>query len=65
MRKKDYDFCESLNNLALYAFPLESNTKLLSGGDVAHKMISELHYCFKAKSMLNLLDDSFLSSEFY
>lgn len=28
-------------------------------------MISELHYCFKVKSMLNLLDDSFVSSETY
>lgn len=65
IKQHDYDFYNSLQNLSLYAFPLESNTKLLPVTDVAHKMISELHYCFKAKSILNILDNSFVSSEAY
>lgn len=65
IKQYDNDFYESLKNLSLYAFPLESNTKLLPVTDVAHKMLSELHYCFKAKSILNILDDDFTSSESY
>ena len=43
IKQYDNDFYESLKNLSLYAFPLESNTKLLPVTDVAHKMLSELH----------------------
>lgn len=61
----DNDFKASLNNISLYAFPLESNTSLLSKSEVAHTMISTLHHCFKAKTGLNMISENFLTSEPY
>lgn len=65
IKQHDYDFYKSLQNLSLYAVPLESNTKLLPATDVAHTMISSLHCCIKAKKMLNSISEDFLSSDTY
>ncbi len=62
---KDYSFYEKMKTMSIYIFPLESNTKLLSVGNIANEMVTELHYCIEAKIRLNLISEDFLSSDIY
>lgn len=65
IKQHDHDFYTSLQNLSLYAVPLESNTNLLPLSEIAHTMISSLHCCIEAKKRLNSISEVFLSSDTY